>query len=297
MAPIVPGSFVGQHQDGYFWNGTSWEPGETVAGTAPGTAFGGTIINQQNATPAPAPAPASPASTSPSKRASILATIMRIESGGKNIPQSLGTRDVNNNYGKGGGDPAQGFYQITDGTWREFGGDKAGHKSAIDAPYATQLQVAQNIPIERWGPTTQEALKSAGYEPKPGETLGQMLARYNEDPTATRPEDVGGSSAGGTTAVAAAPAPYAPPAGLLAGSSDPAALLAAQQAAAKAKEEENAYAALTKRGTGLLGQAETPGAPFQAAQAQVHRPQVQPTAMPDFLEILAQQRLKQRGIV
>jgi hypothetical protein len=313
-APSIPGSYIGEHRDGYFWNGTSWDQGETETGTgaaggataeelfrrqatastpAPSTAFGGTVINQQNATPAPASAPS--ASASAAKRASILATIMRTESGGKNIPQNID--DINMRRG----DPAQGFYQITGGTWREHGGDATGHKSALDAPYVTQLQIAQNIPIERWGPATQEALKSAGYEPKPGETLGQMLARYNEDPTATRPEDVGGSSAGGTTAVAAAPAapaaPYAPPAGLLAGSSDPAALLAAQQAAAKAKEEEAASSGLMKQGMGLLGQATTPGAPIQAAQAQVHRPQVQPTAMPDFLEILAQQRLKQRGIV
>jgi hypothetical protein len=253
-------------------------------------AFGGTIINQQNATPASAPTPS--AATSAAKRASILATIMRVESGGKNIPQNID--DINMRRG----DPAQGFYQITGGTWREHGGDATGNKSAIDAPYATQLQIAQNIPVERWGPATQQALKSEGYEPKPGETLGQMLARYNEDPTATRPEDVGGSSAGGTTAVAATPAaPYAPPAGLLAGSGDAAALLAAQQAAAKAKEEEAASSGLMKQGMGLLGQATTPGAQFGQAQTQVHRPQVQPTAMPDFLEILAQQRLKQRGIV
>jgi len=233
-----------------------------------------------------------PTTTSSSKRPSILSTIMRVESGGKNVPQSLSTADINNNYGQGGGDPAQGFYQITGGTWNAFGGDKTGHKSALDAPYATQLQVAQNIPVERWGPATQQALKGAGYEPKPGETLGQMLARYNEDPTATRPEDVGGSSGAPAPTQPQAPqAPYAPPAGLLAQPSNAADLLAAQQAAAKAKAGDDLYAGMAKTGTGLLGQAETPGTPFMQASAQPHRPQVQPVAMPDFTQILAQQRL------
>ena len=132
-----------------------------------------------------------------SRRPSILSTIMRIESGGRNVTQGeIG--DINNRTG----DLAKGFYQITGGTWRDFGGDKTGSKSAIDAPYAAQLQVAQNIPVARWGPNTQAALRQAGYEPKPGETLGQMLTRYGEDPNATKPEDLGGS-----TVVAAAPRP------------------------------------------------------------------------------------------
>lgn len=233
---------------------------------------------------------------------SILSTIMRVESGGRNVPQSLGTRDVNNNYGRGGGDPAQGFYQITGGTWRDFGGGKTEFKSAIDAPYPVQLQIAQNIPVARWGPATQEALKSAGYEPQPGETLGQMLARYNEDPTVTRPEDVGGSSAGGTSA----PAP-APPAGgfdqniiagLLAKQQEQAAVTAKAAALAEQANEQRVMQAMTKQGLGLLSSAETP-APQMAMQAPaVHRPQVQPLALggtPDFATMLAQQRLMRRA--
>ena len=287
-APTTPGDFVGQANNGYFWNGTSWDQGETTSGTpAPGGAFGGTIINQQNAKP-----PAPP--TSAAKRASILATIMRVESGGKNIPQSLGTRDVNNNYGQGGGDPAQGFYQITNGTWAEHGGDKTGHKSALDAPYATQLQIAQNIPVARWGPATQEALKAAGYAPQPGETLGQMLQRYQEDAAATRPEDVGGSSSGG--GAPQAPQPYAPPPGLLAAPAAPD-LSAATQAAADAASEKKksaAYADAMKSGMGLLAQATTAAPPFMQAPA-LRVPQPQAPPLPDFNQVLAQQRLLQRG--
>jgi hypothetical protein len=213
---------------------------------------------------------------------------MRIESGGKNVPQSLDTKDVNNNYGQGGGDPAQGFYQITGGTWNEFGGGKTGSKSPLDADYATQLQIAQNIPVQRWGPATQQALRAAGYDFKPGETLGEMLTRYGEDPNATRPEDVGGSSAGGTAQAAASPQPWAPPASLLAPPTTAAS--AAAGAASAEQKQQAAAAAMTKQGMGLLGGATTPGVGFIQAPA-VHRPQAQP--LPDFNQVLAQQRLKQ----
>jgi hypothetical protein len=265
--PSTPGSYVGQYQNGYYWTGTSWDQGETVSGTT---------------TPTVPKTPA--ASSTSSKRPSILSTIMRIESGGKNIPQQIDDINMRN------GDPAQGFYQITGGTWRDFGGDKTGHKSALDAPYGTQLQVAQNIPVERWGPATQEALKRAGYEAQPGETLGQMLARYNEDPTATRPEDVGGSSGGGTAVAAAAPpSPTIP--GLLTAPTQTSADVAA--AGAQQTAQQKASAALVQQGMGLLGQGTTAPAAQPMPAAPVHRPQAQPVALPDFMQVLAQQRLKQ----
>ena len=220
----------------------------------------------------------------PTKRPSILSTIMRVESGGKNVPQQIDDINMRN------GDPAQGFYQITGGTWNEFGGSKTGSKSALDAPYGTQLQIAQNIPVARWGPATQQALKAAGYEAKPGETLGEMLARYNEDPTATRPEDVGGSS--GAPAPPPTPAPPSPAIpGLLASASTqaPADVAAAAQAAAQQKTS----AAMLQQGMGLLGQGTTAAPAQQMPAAPVHRPQAQPVALPDFTQILAQQRLKQ----
>jgi hypothetical protein len=117
---------------------------------------------------------------SPADASGIVGAILKVESGGRNITQSLGTKDVNNNYGAGGGDPAQGFFQITNATWKDFGGHDTGYSSAIQAPYAKQLEVAQNIPVARWGPDTQTALRTAGYQPQRGETLGEMLARYGE---------------------------------------------------------------------------------------------------------------------
>jgi hypothetical protein len=232
---------------------------------------------------------------------SILSTIMRIESGGRNVPQNID--DINMRRGT----PAQGYFQIITPTWSEFGGDKTGHKSALDAPYDVQLQIAQNIPVQRWGPATQQALKSAGYEPKPGETLGQMLARYNEDPTKTRPEDVGGSSGGGSTAVAAA-APAAPSTGLLALDTtkldqlraEQAATAATQAAATKEKEQEAAFADLQKTGLGLLaeGQKIQPVASAPPPLPDVSAAPVAPyefvTEMPDFQKMMMQQRLQRR---
>jgi hypothetical protein len=228
---------------------------------------------------------------------SILSTIMRVESGGRNVTQgNIG--DINNRTG----DLAQGFYQITGGTWNDFGGGKTGHTSAIDAPYGVQLQVAQNIPVQRWGPTTQEALRSAGYEPKPGETLGQMLARYNEDPTKTRPEDVGGSSDGGTT--------KAPDTGLLALDTskldalraEQAATAAAQAAATKDKEQDQAFADLQKTGLGLLAEgqkvqpvAAAPPPLADSGPAAVPAPYEFATEMPDFQKMMMQQRLQRRA--
>jgi hypothetical protein len=120
----------------------------------------------------------------------ILSTIMGVESGGgRNLTQgNIG--DINNATG----DLAQGYYQITGGTWQQFGGAATGYNSALAAPYGTQLQVASNIPVNRWGPNTQAQLRANGYQPMPGETLGQMLNRYGEDPSATRPAD--GASVG-----------------------------------------------------------------------------------------------------
>src|SRR5579862_6841700 len=128
---------------------------------------------------------------------SILSTIMGVESGGGHNVTQGNIGDINNATG----DLAQGYYQITGATWAQFGGASTGYNSAIAAPYATQLQVAQNIPVQRWGPTTIAQLGAQGYHPLPGETLGQMLTRYGQDPTATVPAD--GSSPLGSGILAA----------------------------------------------------------------------------------------------
>ena len=309
--PTTSGTRIGEYRDGYYWNGTSWDKGETVDGTNalagtwmwPGRSSSSTVPKSATAEELFAKRKAEDAKSVPetppssaAKRASILATIMRIESGGRNVPQAI--EDENTRKGT----PAQGYFQIINPTWNRYGGDKNGYKSAIDAPYATQLQIAQNIPVEQWGPATQQALRAAGYDFKPGETLGQLLARYGEDPNATRPEDVGGSSGGGAAVAGAAPTPPTSP--LLGGgggnrSDVIAGLLAKQQ------EDKQAagYQGLTKQGLGLLGE----GAPQQSQQPQVPQHlgggyQMQPiqvAGMPSlndsFTQQLALQRLLRRS--
>src|SRR5271166_4634826 len=114
----------------------------------------------------------------------ILSTIMGVEtSGGHNITQgNIG--DINNQTGN----LAQGYFQIITPTWNQYGGS-AFAPNALSASYSDQLTVAQNIPVNQWGPSTQSALQAAGYSPQPGETLGSMLSRYGESPAATTPAD------------------------------------------------------------------------------------------------------------
>lgn len=120
---------------------------------------------------------------------SIYSVIIGNETGGRNIPQgNIG--DINNLRGT----PAQGYLQITDPTWNDFGGASTGYSSAIQAPFSVQAQVAGNIPVARWGPTTQAALAAAGYNPLPGETLGQMTARYGEAIPTSAPGSLPGAA-------------------------------------------------------------------------------------------------------
>jgi|ERR1700733_1883454 len=125
----------------------------------------------------------------------ILSTIMGVESsGGHNVTQgNIGDR--NNQTG----DLAQGYFQITGGTWAQFGGLNTGYTQANQAPYATQLQIAQNIPVSRWGPDTQAALSAAGYSTTRGQTLGQLMAANGETPGMTTAADGSTATGSGTT--------------------------------------------------------------------------------------------------
>ncbi len=113
---------------------------------------------------------------------SIISTILGVESSGRNITQgNIG--DINNRNGT----LAQGYFQITDPTWEQFGGLQTGYTSAIQAPYDVQLAVAQNIPIGRWGSNTRNALSANGYSFSNNQTLGQVLANNGESPGTATP--------------------------------------------------------------------------------------------------------------
>lgn len=106
---------------------------------------------------------------------SLLGALLQNESGGRNILQgNIG--DINNRTG----DLAKGYFQITDATWRDFGGLNTGYTRAIDAPYEVQAQVAANIPLKRWGPNTIKAMQATGKPIDLSQTLGQNLAAHGE---------------------------------------------------------------------------------------------------------------------
>jgi energy-converting hydrogenase Eha subunit B len=146
----------------------------------------------------------------------ILSTIMGVESsGGHNVTQgNIG--DINNQTG----DLAQGYFQITGGTWAQFGGLNTGYTQANQAPYATQLAIAQNIPVSRWGPATQTALANAGYTTTQGQTLGQLMGAYNESPSATTAAD-GSTVTGSGSTIAQGPADNGQGSTPASGSTDP----------------------------------------------------------------------------
>jgi hypothetical protein len=130
----------------------------------------------------------------------ILSTILGVEtSGGHNILQgNIG--DVNNTAATAAGSTfplAQGYFQITGPTWQRYGGLATGYPTALSAPPAVQAQIAQNIPVNQWGPATQRALAQNGYTYTGNETLGQMMATYNETPSMTTAADGATFSSGG----------------------------------------------------------------------------------------------------
>ena len=108
--------------------------------------------------------PPRPAPSTGVYKPSVMDIIAHTETGDRNIVQSLGTKDVNNNWGRGGGDPAKGNFQIIDTTYRP-----AAIKAGIDVnkyPQANMLspwdqaRVASFIPTNQWGPATKAAIRA-----------------------------------------------------------------------------------------------------------------------------------------
>jgi hypothetical protein len=93
------------------------------------------------------------------------------ESGGKNVD--------NTHEGTSSGQ-AQGYFQITTGTWDEFGGQATGYAVPHDAPYAVQAAIASRIPLSRWDSSTIDRMRATGRAIDPRQTLGQNLAMNGE---------------------------------------------------------------------------------------------------------------------
>jgi hypothetical protein len=115
----------------------------------------------------------------PFNSSTLLGSLIRNESGGRNIVQGdIG--DINNRTG----DLAKGYFQITTGTWRDFahkaGVDTSQYPDALSSPYDIQAKVASVIPLGRWGPNTIKAMRATGKPINTKMTLGQNLSSNGE---------------------------------------------------------------------------------------------------------------------
>ena len=117
----------------------------------------------------------------------VLGVLINAESRGQNIVSGTDSDSHGLKASQGGNasEISQGYFQIQNhpgGTWsiyaQKAGVDLSKYPSPRSAPYDVQWQVAQTIPVNQWGPRTQQMLAASGYKPLPGETLGQMNARY-----------------------------------------------------------------------------------------------------------------------
>ena len=101
---------------------------------------------------------------------SLLGTLLQQESSGTNVANTSATTSSGQ---------AQGYFQITQGTWGDFGGYQYA-ASPLQASYAQQAAIASNIPLTRWAPSTVAALQASGATIDPNATLGANLAANGE---------------------------------------------------------------------------------------------------------------------
>lgn len=101
---------------------------------------------------------------------SLLSALLGNESGGQNI--------ANTTQGTSSGQ-AQGYFQITTGTWNDFGGQQYA-STPLGATYAQQAAIASKIPLKRWDSSTIAAMRATGKPINTNLTLGQNLAMNGE---------------------------------------------------------------------------------------------------------------------
>jgi hypothetical protein len=101
---------------------------------------------------------------------SLLQALIANESGGRNIP--------NTTQGTSSGQ-AQGYFQITTGTWDEFGGRKYA-RTPLEATPEQQADIASKIPLRRWDESTVARMRATGRPIDRNKTLGENLAMNGE---------------------------------------------------------------------------------------------------------------------
>ena len=105
----------------------------------------------------------------------FLTALQHYESGGRNIP--------NTTQGTSSGQ-AQGYNQITTGTWNEFGGN-AYAPDPLHATLDQQNAIAAKIPMGRWDPKTLAYLQGQGFKVDPKQTLAANIAMNGGTPGTT----------------------------------------------------------------------------------------------------------------
>jgi hypothetical protein len=134
----------------------------------------------------------------------FLTALQQFESGGRNIP--------NTTQGTSSGQ-AQGYNQITTGTWHEFGGD-AYAPTPMQATREQQNAIAAKIPMGRWAPETLNSLRSQGFTINPKTTLADNIAANGgTTPSSVPGTTINSTTPGAPTAVASAAltTPASPP--------------------------------------------------------------------------------------
>ena len=100
----------------------------------------------------------------------LLEALLRNESGGRNI--------ANTTQGTSSGQ-AQGYFQITEGTWNDFGGQQYA-PNPMAASYEQQANIASKIPLKRWDPSTIAMMSATGKPIDTSRTLGENLTQNAE---------------------------------------------------------------------------------------------------------------------
>ena len=106
--------------------------------------------------------------------ADFLSSLQSFESGDLRHPDRGGSNIANTHQGTSSGQ-AQGYNQITTGTWKEFGG--LGYApTPLQATQDQQNAIAAKIPLGRWAPETLAFLRNSGFSVNPKATLADNIA-------------------------------------------------------------------------------------------------------------------------
>jgi hypothetical protein len=163
LPPDVKTNLLAAAKTGNFSN--VWSAGNQFLSGQPTTAAASTAMPARAGTPTPGTQYKSP-----------FDIVTGIESSGQNFNQQI--KDKNYDPATGKGNPARGYLQIIDPTWRTYaptvGVDINKYPTALDAPKDVQYKVGAAIPVNQWGPNSQAALKKAGYSWTGDQTLGQL---------------------------------------------------------------------------------------------------------------------------